>query len=95
MFVSFHFRPWPRRAVPRHKIQAHPEGGEAKHPQPAGKWGQKANTAAGRKDEGLLAGCGQGTALLREVHGLEAGVVAPIQHSVLWSSTAAGSPRER
>lgn len=40
--------------------------GEAKHPQPAGKRGQKANALAGGEQEVLLAGPGRGTALLGE-----------------------------
>lgn len=41
----------------------------------------------------MVAGSGRGTALLGEVRGLKAGIVAPIRHPVLWSCTDAGLPR--
>lgn len=68
---------------------------EAKHPQPAGKQGQKANTAAGSLEEGSLAGSGQGTSLLGDLRGLQAGTTSPIRRPVLFSCIDAGWPQER
>lgn len=78
--------------MPRHTSQAHPEGGEAKHPQPTGKWGRRADAVAGSEEDeedDLLDGSPQGGLWIKE------GVVAPIQCLVLWSCTDAGSPQER
>lgn len=49
--------------MPRHTSQAHPEGGEAKHPQPTGKWGRRADAVAGSEEDeedDLLDGSPQG-----------------------------------
>lgn len=83
MFVSFHFRLWPRRAVPRHKGQAHPEGGGSQAPSTRRKTGTESKRAGRGRAGGFACWPGQGTALLGEVRGLEVGIVAPTQRPVL------------
>lgn len=53
MFVSFHFRLWPRRAVPRHKGRARPEGGGSKAPSARRETGTESKRAGGGRAGGF------------------------------------------
>ena len=58
MFVSFHVGLWPRRAVPRHKSQAHPEGGGSKAPSTRRNTGMESKHGGRERGGGFACGSG-------------------------------------